>query len=502
MATIEGEFSKLSIRNFVGGKFYCTQGTIEKRAPATGKLLYQIPRSSASDVSNAVDCASHALQDPKWSKMPTEKRASLLEEIARRIEDRMTLFAHTETMDTGKPIQLSSSLDIPRAISNFRFFAGALRHDHTECHAMDDAINYTQRSPLGVVGLITPWNLPLYLLSWKLAPALAMGNTVVAKVSELTPGTATLLAEIFEELETEKRIPHGVFNLVHGLGSEAGAALVANDKVSAISFTGGTATGSLVGAAAGRSFKKCSLELGGKNPSIVFADCDMERAVTGVLRSSFLNQGQICLCSSRILIEGKIFTEFTERLLEEVKKLQIGDPAETTTNFGAVISEEHRRKIVGWIEKARSSGAEIRWGGIPSAEVLGNLPEKNRAGYFVPPTIITGAEHDSPIAQEEIFGPVVTLHPFENADDAVSLANGTPYGLAATIWTSDLQKAHSVAHSLQTGMVWVNTWLHRDLRVPFGGVKQSGVGREGGSRSLEFFSEAKNICIHLGGRPK
>lgn len=482
-----------TLRNRVGDAWVdaIDGATVDGIAPATGQPIATLPRSRAADVDAAVAAARAAAST--WSKTTVAERADLCDAIAARIAARADELAELESKDTGKPIHLARNVDIPRAIDNFRFFAGAVRHQESGFHEMPDAINYTLRRPVGVVGLITPWNLPLYLLSWKTAPAIAMGNTVVAKPSELTPLTATALGEIFLEVGA----PPGVYNLVHGLGPEAGQPLVEHPDVKAISFTGGTATGRMVAETASRGFKKLSLELGGKNPSIVFADCDLAKTVEGVARAGFLNQGQVCLCGSRILVERSLVDSFTDALVGRVEGMALGDPSDPQTELGALISSAHRQKVESYLELARQEGGTIRTGG--SRPELG---EPFDGGNFLLPTVITGLAPTCRTATEEIFGPVVTVHPFDTEDEAVAMANGVRYGLAASVWTTDLNRAHRVAASLETGMVWVNTWLKRDLRVPFGGVKESGVGREGGRWSLEFFSEARNICIQLDGEAK
>jgi aminomuconate-semialdehyde/2-hydroxymuconate-6-semialdehyde dehydrogenase len=477
-----------TLGHFIGGRFVPpVAGTyVEDVAPAHGEVIARIPRGDASDVRAAVEAARGAFDDG-WRRSSTAERADLCEAIAARIEARLEELAALESHDTGKPLTLARSVDIPRAVANFRFFAGAVRHHATEMHEMQGAINYTLRRPLGVVGLITPWNLPLYLLTWKCAPALAMGNSVVAKPSELTPLTASALAEIF----LEAGAPAGVFNLVHGLGAEAGAALVEHPDVAAVSFTGGTATGAQVAAAAAPLFKKLSLELGGKNPTLVFADCDFEAAVEGSARAGFLNQGQVCLCGSRVLVERSIHDRFVDALLERVRAMRIGDPADEATSLGALVGLEHRDKVERYLQLARDEGGHVHGGARP------DLPSALDRGAFLEPAVVTGLPHSCRFVQEEIFGPVVSVHPFDDEEEAVTLANDVRYGLSASLWTRDLERAHRVSARLETGMVWVNTWLLRDLRVPFGGAKQSGVGREGGRWSLEFFSEARNVCIQL-----
>lgn len=460
---------------------------LEDVAPATGETIARIPRGDARDVERAVEAARAALAGA-WGKTSVEERAALLDRIADRIEARKDELAELESRDTGKPLSLARTIDIPRAVANFRFFAGAVRHDRLGCHPMSGALNYTLRKPIGVVGLITPWNLPLYLLSWKTAPALALGNAVVAKPSELTPLTASALGEVMREVG----VPAGAFNLVHGLGGEAGQALVAHPRVRAISFTGGTATGARVAATAAPLFKKLSLELGGKNPTLVFADCDLEAALAGTVRAGFTNQGQVCLCGSRVLVERSIYPAFVEQLAARVKALRVGDPRDPRSELGALISTAHRDKVEGYLQLAREEGGRLLAGGARPA-----LPAPFDRGAFLEPALIADLPPGCRTSTEEIFGPVVTVHPFETEAEALEIANGVRYGLSASVWTRDLARAHRVSAALEVGMVWVNTWLLRDLRVPFGGVKESGVGREGGEHSLEFFSEAVNVCLKL-----
>ncbi len=473
--------------HYIGGEFAgpVDGAWLDDIQPATGAVLGRIARGTFQDVNRAVEAAKAALQGP-WAGWTLAQRADLCDAIANGIEARAEELARLESQDTGKTITMARNVDIPRAVANFRFFAGAARHQSGDFFEMPDAINYTLRKPVGVVALITPWNLPLYLLSWKTAPALVMGNAVVAKPSELTPMTATALAEIIHEAGA----PAGAFNLVHGLGGEAGQALVEHADVNAISFTGGTTTGRMVAATAAPHFKKLSLELGGKNPTLVFADCDFEAAVEGAARAAFLNQGQVCLCGSRLLVERSIENEFTAALVEKAKSMRLGDPDAEDTQLGSLISQDHRDKVEGYVRLAREEGGTILCGGERPS-----LPAPLDRGAFLQPTVVGGLPSDCRTATEEIFGPVVTVHPFDTEAQAIAMANGVRYGLSASVWTRDLGRAHRVSAALQTGMVWVNTWLHRDLRVPFGGVKESGVGREGGRYSLEFFSEATNVCV-------
>ncbi len=477
-------------RNYIGGVFQQAGDgeVIGVYDPARDAELTTIPRSKAADVDQAAAAAKAAFEGP-WGRTTVAERADLLDAIADEIEREIDDFALLESLDNGKPFSLARSVDIPRVISNFRFFAGAVRHQETGAHPMDgDAINYTLRRPVGVFGLITPWNLPLYLLSWKVAPALAMGNTLVAKPSEVTPLTAMKLAEVMHKVG----VPAGVFNLVHGYGHEVGQAMVAHPDIKGISFTGGTATGHRVAATAAPMFKKLSLELGGKNPTIVFEDCDFDETVKGVARAAFANQGQICLCGSRIFVQREIYERFKTALVEEVNKRVPGNPQDPATNFGALVSQAHLAKVESYIDLAKKEGGVILCGG-ERPEMHGEFAK----GAFLKPTLIDGLAYDSRTATEEIFGPVATIHPFDTPEDAVEMANAVRYGLAGSVWTQDIKTGHRVAAALESGMVWVNTWLLRDLRVPFGGMKDSGVGREGGRFSLEFYSESRNVCVKL-----
>jgi aminomuconate-semialdehyde/2-hydroxymuconate-6-semialdehyde dehydrogenase len=453
--------------------------------PATGQPCARVADGDAHDVEAAVQAAAAAF--PAWARTPAAERSRILLDIARRIETDLERLAHAECLDTGKPLRLARTVDIPRAVSNFRFFATAILHTHSEAYRTDTlALNYTLRQPLGVVGLISPWNLPLYLFSWKIAPALAAGNTAVAKPSELTPLTAHLLAEIC----SAAGLPPGVLNVVHGLGRTVGAALVAHPKVRAVSFTGGTATGADIARTAAPLFKQLTLELGGKNPNLIFADADMDVALQTSVRSAFDNQGEICLCGSRIFVEQSAYARFVERFVAQTRRLKVGDPLEADTDQGALISAGHRDKVLSYIELARQEGGRILCGGGPAA-----VGGRCQGGFFVEPTVIVDLPVECRVNQEEIFGPVVTITPFRDEGEAVRYANATPFGLSASLWTRDLGRAHRVAEQLETGTVWVNCWLLRDLRTPFGGVKHSGLGREGGDEALRFFTEPKTVCV-------
>ncbi len=471
--------------NYIGGQFvtHSDDQWLDNTEPATGSHICRVPLSDSSDVDAAVAAARSA--HPAWGALSHSERADWLDRIADALEARYEDVAALESRDTGKPISLARDVDAQRSVSNFRFFAGMLREHEEEVFEMASATNYVVHKPVGVGALITPWNLPLYLLSWKVAPAIGMGNTVVCKPSELTPMTADLLMQVIDEVG----LPAGVVNLVHGDGAGAGAPLVAHSDVDLVSFTGGTSTGEKVAASAAPAFKKLSLELGGKNASIVFADCDMESTVAGVVRAGFLNQGQVCLCGSRVLIEDSIYDEFRGRFVDTVEAMRVGDPSDEATDLGALISGQHLEKVQSYIELAKEEGGNLLTGGAPC------MPTGFEHGNWMAPTVIEGLSPDSRCSTEEIFGPIVTLHPFSSEDEAVAIANNTRYGLAGSVWTGDLEKGKRVSEAIETGMVWVNTWLHRDLRVPFGGVKDSGVGREGGKWSLGFFSEAMNVCV-------
>ncbi len=455
--------------------------------PAEGKVYSLIPDSDSTDVTQAVESATQAFS--KWASMPVEKRSALLIKIADLVDRDFDRLAVAESIDSGKPLTLARKTDIPRASANLRFFATGAIHFSAEAHMTGaEAINYTTRAPIGVAGCISPWNLPLYLFTWKIAPALAAGCTVVAKPSELAPMTAFMLSQLC----VEAGLPEGVLNIVHGLGQKAGQAIVGDPEIPAISFTGGTVTGKKIAATAAPMFKKLSLELGGKNPNIVFADCDFNHAVETSVESSFSNQGEICLCGSRILVERAIYQQFVDAFIERTRSLVIGDPLEKQTEIGALISDAHLKKVTGYVALARQEGGTILVGGNQI-----RIPGRCANGYFFEPTVISNLASTCRTNQEEIFGPVVTVMPFDTEEEAIAEANSTAYGLSATIWTENLKRAHRVSGQLKNGIIWVNCWLFRDLRTPFGGMKQSGVGREGGWEALRFFTEAKNVCIKL-----
>ena len=475
------------LQNFINGTYVPPKNGqyIDNYEPATGQVYALIPDSDEEDVLAAVDAAEKAF--PIWSKMSIEERSKILVRLSEGIEKNMNEFVQAESRDNGKPVTLAAHVDIPRAVSNFHFFATAITHFASESHHMEGVgINFTTRKPIGIVGCISPWNLPLYLFSWKIAPALAAGNCVIAKPSEITPYTAYLLGKIAQEAG----MPAGVLNILHGTGPKVGDAIVRHPKIKAISFTGGTKTGEYIARTAGPMFKKLSLELGGKNPNIIFADCNFDEMLSTTIRSSFANQGQICLCGSRIFVERPIYEKFKEAFVAKVSRSKVSFPSDPEAKLGAIVSESHMEKILSYIELAKEEGGTVLTGGNRV-----HLPAPHDQGYYIAPTIIEGLSYDCRTNQEEIFGPVVTITPFDTEEEALMMANSTMYGLAGTIWTTNLNRAHRVADQLQSGIVWVNAWLVRDLRTPFGGVKASGVGREGGWEALRFFTEAKNIFI-------
>jgi aminomuconate-semialdehyde/2-hydroxymuconate-6-semialdehyde dehydrogenase len=477
------------ISNYIAGDLQAPLNGkyIDNINPATGAVYSQTPDSDSKDIEEAVGAAKAAF--PAWSTTPAEERFKVLNRIAELIDHNLDALALAETNDNGKPLWLSKRVDIPRASSNFRFFATGIMHMSTESHSMEDkAINYTLRQPIGVVGCISPWNLPLYLFTWKIAPALAAGNCVVAKPSEVTPMTGYLLSLICKEAG----LPAGVLNIVHGTGPGCGAAIVAHPEIKAISFTGSTRAGKDIAATAAPMFKKISLELGGKNPNIIFADCDWDKMMRTTLQSSFANQGQICLCGSRVLVEESVYEKFKTEFIERARKLTVGDPLDENSRQGAVVSTLHFDKVMSCIALAKEEGGKLLLGSN-AVQLEGRCKE----GYFIEPTIFEGLNASCRTNMEEIFGPVVTLQSFKTEEEALMLANTSDYGLSATIWTQDVTRANRVAAKVHSGIIWVNCWLLRDLRTPFGGFKNSGVGREGGWDALRFFTEPKNVCIEL-----
>lgn len=477
----------MRLANYIDGQFFAPRSSsyLDSINPATGQVHAQVPASDAADVAAAVEAAQRAF--PAWSALPLEARAQHLLAIARGIEARLEALALAECNDNGKPLHLARRIDIPRARDNFRFFAHALTQFHSEAYDMgQQGFNYTLRRPLGVAGLISPWNLPLYLFTWKIAPALAAGNTAVAKPSELTPLTAGVLSEIC----IEAGLPPGVLNIVHGRGPEVGEAIVQHPEVPMLSFTGSTRVGQRIAELAAPQFKKLSLEMGGKNATLVFADADYEAALKTTLRAAYTNQGQICLCGSRILVEESLYERFATDLAAQVQALRVGDPHDPATEVGAIVSQAQWEKDQRYLALAREEGGEILAGGTVPA-----LDGRCAGGFFLQPTLIAGLDMQCRVNQEEIFGPIATIMPFRDEAEALRLANATPYGLSASLWTSRLGRAHRVAAALEAGIVWVNSWMVRDLRTPFGGMKQSGVGREGGVEALRFFTEVKNVFI-------
>jgi aminomuconate-semialdehyde/2-hydroxymuconate-6-semialdehyde dehydrogenase len=483
-----------TILNFIDGRHVqpASGAFFDKINPAMGKPIAKVPDSDERDIEPAVIAALKAF--PSWSGLTAADRCKHLFAVADKIEANFDRLAEAETNDTGKPLRLAKAMDIPRASANLRHFATAILHAHSETFRTDrTALNYTLRQPRGVAGIISPWNLPLYLFTWKIAPALATGNTVVAKPSELTPTTAHMLTDLC----IEAGFPPGVLNIVHGYGAKAGAAIVAHPRVPTISFTGGTKTGAEIARIAAPLFKKVALECGGKNPTVIFADTDLDDALPTIVRSAFENQGEICLCGSRIFVEEKLYAKFLECFTDAARKLKVGNPMDAGTDQGALISKMHMEKVTSYIQLAKEEGGKILCGGSAPA----GLGEPFKSGYFVEPTVITGLSPNCRVNQEEIFGPVATVAPFRTENEVIDWANSTSYGLAASLWTRDIGRAHRVAERIQSGTVWINCWLLRDLRVPFGGMKQSGVGREGGDEALRFFTEPKTVCLKYPNDP-
>ena len=478
-----------TIKNYINGELIAPIGKqyIDNYNPSNGKVYSLIPDSDERDVEIATKAALKAFTT--WSITSKTERSRILMRISELISENLERLAIAESMDNGKPVALAKLVDIPRAASNFHFYATGILHYSAESHSMEDtAINYTLRSPVGVAGCISPWNLPLYLFTWKIAPALASGNCVVAKPSEITPMTAYLLSELC----IEAGLPKGVLNIVHGYGHKVGAAISSHPSIPLISFTGGTKTGAEIARVAAPMFKKLSLELGGKNPNIIFADCDYEHMLKTTLNSSFSNQGQICLCGSRIFIERSMYEKFKKDFIPLVNKIKVGDPSDKDSRMGAVVSKPHMEKVLSYIELAKEEGGKVLCGGT-QLKLEGELAD----GYYLDPTVIEGLNYNCRTNQEEIFGPVVTIMPFDTEEEVLMYANSTQYGLASILWTENLTRAHRIANNLHTGIVWINCWLLRDLRTPFGGVKSSGVGREGGFEAFDFFTEPKNVCIKL-----
>ena len=477
----------MNIQNYINGEFLppITNSWVDNYNPSNGEVYGQIPNSGKEDVENAYQAAKEAF--PSWSNSTLENRSQILSKIAALISERLPDLAAAESKDNGKPLKLAKAIDIPRASANFQFFANAITQFASEAHESVglNAMNFTLRQPIGVVGCISPWNLPLYLFTWKIAPAIAAGNCVIAKPSEVTPMTAYLLGEICNEAG----LPKGVLNIVHGLGTTTGQAIVEHPNIKAISFTGGTTTGAHIARVAAPMFKKLSLELGGKNPNIIFADCDYEDMLQTTVRSSFANQGQICLCGSRIFVEESIYEKFKTDFVAAVSNLKVGNPFDETTNIGALVSKEHLEKVKSYIDNSEELGGKVIFGGkIVSVQ-------NSEDGYYLEPTIIEVKDNQCKLNQEEIFGPIVTIMSFKTDEEVLAMANDVSYGLSATLWTNDLKRTMKISKQIHAGIVWVNTWLLRDLRTPFGGMKASGVGREGGFEALRFFTEAKNICI-------
>ncbi len=475
------------IYNYIGGDLVSPlkEQYIKNYSPTNGASYSLVPNSTTHDVDLAIDVAKKSFDS--WSQEKKEFRHDWMMKLAQAIDDNAEKLVVAESFDNGKPEWLAREVDIPRCSANIRFFATAILHFDSKAHSMDGlALNYTLKNAIGVAGCISPWNLPLYLLTWKLAPAIAVGNTVVAKPSEITPYTAYLLSEICEKIN----FPKGVINIVHGYGDSVGSDIVKKSDI--VSFTGGSETGKIVATNAAQTFKKCSLELGGKNPTVVFDDCDFDLAIKTAVKAAFLNQGQICLCGSRLFVQKTIYNRFRAAFLEKSKQLIVGDPKNKNSDLGAIVSQEHLEKIIEKIDLAKKEGGRIILGG---KRIF--LDGALSGGYYMEPTIIEGTKYTDSINQEEVFGPVVTIIPFESEEEVVMMCNSTKYGLSASIFSNNISKAHRVASKIDSGVIWINTWLLRDLRIPFGGMKHSGLGREGGYNSLEFFTETKNVCLKI-----
>lgn len=485
-----GCFFANKLVNYINGELTAPKDNnyLDVYNPATGIAYTKVPESTAVDLDAAICSAKEAFRD--WQKVSHQERAQWLRKLANGIEKYSNELAIAESCNTGKPISLAKNLDIARSAANFLFYADAITQFRSDCYSSDpNIINYNLKQPLGIVACISPWNLPLYLLTWKIAPALVTGNCVIAKPSEITPVTATLLAEICAEIN----FPKGVLSILHGSGNNIGNMIVEHQDISAISFTGGTQTGKKLAVKAAQNLKKVSLELGGKNPAIIFADCDLDKTIDIVVKSAFTNQGQVCLCNSRIYIQDNIYEKFKHKFIEKVADIKIGDPQDIHTQFGAISNKNHYEKILNYIRIAKEDGGSILYGGEPVT-----IAGRCQSGYFIKPTVIENIPSKSVVNQHEIFGPVITLNKFSTMSEAIFLANDTIYGLATSIFTNDINKANMVAREIKSGIVWINNWMIRDLRTPFGGCKDSGIGREGGDYSLNFFTENKNICITYG----
>lgn len=483
------------LKHFIDGAFVegSARNTFPNVSPIHGGVLQQVCEGGRDDIDRAVAAARRALRGP-WGTLSVPARCDMLHAISSRIMERFDEFVAAEIADTGRPLHHARTIDVPRGAANFKIFADVVRNVPTETFQTPTpdgrgALNYVLRKPKGVIGVICPWNLPLLLMTWKVGPALACGNTVIVKPSEETPSTTILLAEVMEEVG----VPKGVFNVVHGFGPDsAGAYLTQHPDVDAITFTGETRTGTAIMQAAAHGVRDVSFELGGKNPALVFADCDLDAAIEATTRSVFGNCGQVCLGTERIYVERVIFDSFVERLASSARALRPGDPYAAETTLGPLISQGHREKVLSYYQKAKEQGAQVvTGGGVPQ------MPASLAGGSWIEPTLFTGLSEESPVVQEEIFGPCAHIRPFDDEEEAISLANATDYGLAATIWTRDLTRAHRVAPQIESGITWVNSWFLRDLRTPFGGAKKSGIGREGGIHSLEFYTESQNICVKL-----